>query len=139
MHALPDSTFLQQGINSFQGVFIEMFLTATLALAVLMLAAEKSQVTPFAPVRMIVMSYHDNAKRYASDWHWADAIRRTFVSGLPSCVLVVESVHTWRRWAVFYTCASMNTARSFGPAVVTGFPYSDHWVVSKSDSLRACA
>lgn len=24
----------------------------------------------------------------------------------------------------------MNTARSFGPAVVTGFPYSSHWIVS---------
>jgi aquaporin rerated protein, other eukaryote len=25
----------------------------------------------------------------------------------------------------------MNTARSFGPAVVTGFPYSGHWVVRR--------
>ncbi|KAG2086728.1 aquaporin-like protein [Suillus cothurnatus] len=80
------------GINSFQGVFIEMFLAATLALAVLMLAAEKSQVTPFAPIGIGLT---------------------LFVGHL---------------WAVFYTCASMNTARSFGPAVVTGFPYSDHWV-----------
>ncbi|KAG2031258.1 aquaporin-like protein [Suillus americanus] len=86
------NTFLQQGINSFQGVFIEMFLTATLALAVLMLAAEKSQVTPFAPIGIGLT---------------------LFVGHL---------------WAVFYTCASMNTARSFGPAVVTGFPHPDHWV-----------
>ncbi|KIK39610.1 hypothetical protein CY34DRAFT_808064 [Suillus luteus UH-Slu-Lm8-n1] len=86
------NTFLQQGINSFQGVFIEMFLTATLALAVLMLAAEKSQVTPFAPIGIGLT---------------------LFVGHL---------------WAVFYTCASMNTARSFGPAVITGFPYPDHWV-----------
>jgi glycerol uptake facilitator-like aquaporin len=94
MHAFPGSTFLQQGINSFQGVFIEMFLTATLALAVLMLAAEKSQVTPFAPVRMIIMSHHNYAERYASDWYWADAICRTFVSGLPPDVLVVKIVST---------------------------------------------
>jgi aquaporin related protein len=34
-------------------VFIEMFITAALCLAVLMLAAEKHSSTPFAPVRGI--------------------------------------------------------------------------------------
>ena len=44
------STHLQQGINPAQGVFIEMFVTSYLVLAVLMLAVEKHHVTPFAPV-----------------------------------------------------------------------------------------
>ncbi|KAG2348138.1 aquaporin-like protein [Suillus weaverae] len=89
---LAVNTFLQQGVNSAQGVFIEMFLTAALVLAVLMLAAEKSQVTPFAPV----------------------GIGLTLFVG--------------QLWAVFYTGAAMNTARAFGPAVVTGFPYPSQWV-----------
>ncbi|KAG1866115.1 aquaporin-like protein [Suillus subluteus] len=89
---LAVNTFLQKGINSAQGVFIEMFLTAALVLAVLMLAAEKSQVTPFAPV----------------------GIGLTLFVG--------------QLWAVFYTGAAMNTARAFGPAVVTGFPYPSQWV-----------
>jgi len=89
---LSVNTFLQQGINPAQGVFIEMFITTALVLAVLMLAAEKHQATPFAPIGIGLT---------------------LFASHL---------------WAVFYTGAGMNTARSFGPAAVTGFPYSEHWV-----------
>ncbi|KAI0926183.1 hypothetical protein AcW1_008415 [Taiwanofungus camphoratus] len=44
------STFLGQGVNPAQGVFIEMFITATLIISVLMLAVEKHMTTPFAPV-----------------------------------------------------------------------------------------
>lgn len=46
------STVLAPDINSAQGVFIEAFITATLCLAVLMLAAEKHIATPFAPVSL---------------------------------------------------------------------------------------
>ncbi|KAF9238540.1 aquaporin-like protein [Melanogaster broomeanus] len=89
------NTFLEPGINAAQGVFIEMFITGALITAVLMLAAEKHTVTPFAPVGIGLT---------------------LFVGHL---------------FAVAYTGASMNTARAFGPAVVTGFAFpghSTHWV-----------
>ncbi|KAG9119763.1 hypothetical protein FRC07_005055 [Ceratobasidium sp. 392] len=79
------------GINSAQAVFIEAFMTAMLTLSVLMLAAEKHQSTPFAPI----------------------GIGLTLFAGM--------------LWGNLYTGCAMNTARAFGPAVVTGFD-SRHWV-----------
>jgi hypothetical protein len=81
------------GVNNAQAVFIEMFITAALCLAVLMLGAEKHEATPFAPVGVGLTLF--------------------------ACHL----------FALFFTGASMNTARAFGPAVVTGFPDSRHWIV----------
>ena len=46
------SVQLQEGINSAQGVFIEMFITAYLVFAILMLGVEKHQATPVAPVSL---------------------------------------------------------------------------------------
>ncbi|TFK50319.1 aquaporin-like protein, partial [Heliocybe sulcata] len=89
---LASNTTLAPGINSAQGVFIEMFVTAGLVLSVLMLAAEKHQVTPFAPI------------------------------GIGLTLFVAEL------WSVYYTGGSVNTARAFGPAVVTGFPDGHHWI-----------
>jgi len=89
---LSVNTFLQQGTNRAQGVFIEMFITAALVISVLMLAAEKHQVTPFAPIGIGLTLF--------------------------ACHL----------FAVFYTGAAMNTARAFGPAVISGFPEPNHWV-----------
>ncbi|KAJ3555344.1 hypothetical protein NM688_g2627 [Phlebia brevispora] len=89
------NTKLAPGVNPAQGVFIEAFITATLCLAVLMLAAEKHIATPFAPV------------------------------GIGLTLFVCHL------FAIYYTGCGMNTARSFGPAVVTGFPYGTHWVSPK--------
>ncbi|CCL98329.1 uncharacterized protein FIBRA_00323 [Fibroporia radiculosa] len=96
---LAYNTFLHTGVNSAQGVFIEMFITAALVIAVLMLAAEKHQATPFAPVGIGLTLF--------------------------ACHL----------WAVIYTGAGMNVARAFGPAVVTGFPFSSQWVYWVGDTL----
>jgi aquaporin related protein len=86
------NTHLREGINPAQGVFIEMFVTSYLVIAVLMLAAEKHLVTPFAPV------------------------------GIGLTLFVCEL------WSIYYTGGAVNTARAFGPAVVTGFPYGSQWV-----------
>ena len=83
-----------------QAVFIEMFITAALVFAVLMLAAEKHRLTAFAPI----------------------GIGLTLFSG--------------ELFALDFTGGSMNTARSFGPAVVTSFGNS-HWIVRPSLSCPA--
>jgi aquaporin related protein len=41
---------LGDGTSLAQGVFVEFFCTAILVLSILMLAAEKSRITPFAPI-----------------------------------------------------------------------------------------
>ncbi|KAF9524739.1 putative aquaporin 1 [Crepidotus variabilis] len=86
------NVFLATNINKAQGVFIEMFITAALVLAVLMLAAEKHEATPFAPIGIGLTLF--------------------------ACQL----------FAINFTGAAMNTARAFGPAAITGFPYTGHWV-----------
>jgi aquaporin related protein len=48
---------LSPNVNRAQGVFIEMFITAALCLAVLMLAAEKHSSTPFAPVCVVFLQF----------------------------------------------------------------------------------
>ncbi|KAI0688420.1 aquaporin-like protein [Cytidiella melzeri] len=90
--SLQSNTYPGPGVNPAQAVFIEAFITAALCLAVLMLAAEKHNATPFAPVGIGLT--------------------------LLACHL----------FAVNFTGAGMNTARSFGPAAVTGFPYGTQWI-----------
>ena len=37
--------------------------------------------------------------------------------------------HLLVSWSIQFTGGAVNTARAFGPAVVTGFPHGSHWVV----------
>jgi len=84
-------TKLGDGTSLVQGVFIEMFCTAILLLAVLMLAAEKSALTPFAPIGISMSLF---------------------------------AVHMF---AITFTGASLNPARSFGASCLVGFGH-DHWI-----------
>lgn len=75
-----------------QGLFLEVFLTLQLTLAVFMLAVEKHKATFIAPVGV----------------------------GL--------ALFTCHLFGVFWTGASMNPARSFGPDLVTGKFPGYHWI-----------
>ncbi|EJD48750.1 aquaporin-like protein [Auricularia subglabra TFB-10046 SS5] len=97
---LAVSTVPSPRINDAQALFIEMFVTAFLTLAVLMLAVEKHRTTPFAPV------------------------------GVGMTLFVCEL------WAVPLTGGALNTARSFGPAVVAGFD-GTHWIYWLGPTLGA--
>ncbi|KAJ8501844.1 hypothetical protein ONZ45_g12013 [Pleurotus djamor] len=113
---LASNTILSPQTSHAQGVFIEMFITAALVLAVLMLGAEKHDATPFAPVGTFIG--HSN---------------HTYLYLLE--VGVGLTLFAGHLFAVYYTGAAMNTARAFGPAVVSGFPYGGHWVYWVGPSL----
>ncbi|GAA6060260.1 hypothetical protein JCM10212_003960 [Sporobolomyces blumeae] len=85
-------TTLSSNTSIVRGVFIEMFLTAMLCMAIFMLAAEKSRSTFIAPVAI----------------------------GL--ALFIAEML------GVAFTGGSLNPARSFGPAVVTGTFVSYHYI-----------
>ncbi|KAM4057377.1 major intrinsic protein [Hirsutella rhossiliensis] len=82
---------LSNGTNIAQGLFLEMFLTTQLVLAVYFLAVEKHRATYLAPI------------------------------GIGISVFIAHMAGT------NYTGTSVNPARSFGPAVLTGFK-SYHWI-----------
>ena len=84
------STGLQDGINPAQGVFIEMFVTSYLVLAVLMLAVEKHHATPFAPVSLCRRGTAPSATDDVS------LERRRSGSGLLSLSANCTSFHAYR-------------------------------------------
>jgi aquaporin related protein len=92
---------LGEKINVVQGLFIEMFCTSILILAILMLAAEKSRLTPMAPIGISMTLF--------------------------ACHM----------FAVSFTGASLNPARTFGPAVVGGFG-REHWIYWVGPLVGSC-
>jgi aquaporin related protein len=130
-NARVDSTHLAPGINPVQGMFIEMFGTSFLVLSILMLAVEKHQATPFAPVSLC---YRWTAL-FVTDGRTILGRDRPYSLRLPNVRGFASISHPEQRslidssWTIYYTGGAVNTARAFGPAVVTGFPYGTQWVV----------
>ena len=90
--SLNVDTALGGNTNVARGLFIEMFTTTELVLAILFLAAEKHKATYLAPI------------------------------GIGLALFISELC------AVYWTGGSLNPARSFGPAVVTGSFTTYHWI-----------
>ena len=123
---------LREGVNSAQGVFIEMFATSFLILAVFMLAVEKHPATPFAPVSLPTKGWLIWPLTILSLGHYRSGLGS--LSSFVKCAkLDVFRLWPWliypSSWTIYFTGGAMNTARAFGPAVVTGFPYETQWVV----------
>lgn len=91
-HNLEVQTGLGKGVSSAQGLFIEVFLTAELAMAVFMIAVEKHRATFMAPL------------------------------------VIGGALGIGHLVGVSLTGASMNPARSFGPAVVAADFAGSHWI-----------
>lgn len=108
---LAVNTTLANGTTATQGVFIEMFLTSLLVFTILMLAAEKHYATFMAPVgiglalfvAMMAGMSQPNPKRWSTNAYCS-----------------ISGVH--------WTGASLNPARSFGPAVATPYFPGYHYI-----------
>ncbi|CAG8979636.1 hypothetical protein HYALB_00011520 [Hymenoscyphus albidus] len=109
------NTTLRTGTSITQGLFIEMFLTCLLIITVLMLAAEKSKDTFIAPVGIGLALFV------------AEIAGLFPLSYFPISSAIFRML-TYERLGVFYTGGSLNPARSFGPAVVSGVFPTYHWI-----------
>jgi aquaporin related protein len=104
---LSVNTTLSRETSVTRGLFIEMFLTFMLIFTIFMLAAEKHRATFIAPVG-IGMAL------------WICEMAGTYVNARLLQILTPTGV--------YYTGGSLNPARSFGPAVITGVWPGHHWV-----------
>ncbi|KAK9423847.1 putative Aquaporin [Seiridium unicorne] len=95
---LSVNTTLGGGISAVRGLFLEMFLTAQLVFTIFMLAGEKHRGTFMAPIGIGLSS-----PMPPQGPDYADS-------------------------GVYYTGGSLNPARSFGPAVVSGSFPGYHWI-----------
>lgn len=110
-------TTLGGGASISQGLFIEMFLTAQLVFAIIMLAAEKHKGTFIAPVGIGLSLFIAE------------------LSGKPIASSRRNLLLTWI--GVYYTGGSLNPARSFGPDVVARNFEGYHWIYWLGPALGA--
>ncbi|CAA9965204.1 Aquaporin [Pyrenophora teres f. maculata] len=104
---LSVNTSLSKGTSVTRGLFIEMFLTFMLLLTIFMLAAEKHRATFIAPLGIGLALF------IAELAGWCNSSM-----GLTGLTLT----------GVYFTGGSLNPARSFGPALITGKWHGHHWI-----------
>ncbi|KAJ7666286.1 aquaporin-like protein [Mycena rosella] len=110
--------FFAQFLGSILASALLLWLTGTLSVNTYI----RSGITPTQGVfieMFITSALVVSVLMLASEKHQATAFAPVGIG------LTLFSCHLW---AVHYTGASMNTARSFGPALLTGFSSSYHWV-----------
>lgn len=118
-------TYLKSGTSRPRGVFIEMFITAAFALAVLCLAAEKHRNTAGFSRRQDHSST-GVGNHGSSSFGRGNHGRNNFTP-----VGLGMTLFACHLFAYLWTGASMNVARSFGPGVVNTFSrnyHNQHWV-----------
>jgi len=125
---LTVKTQLVNSTSIAQGVFIEMFITAALILSVLVIgddARRRNAMATMAPNTAGNASTSVNAgTRSGRDM---SAPHHRIATSPAAPIGIGLTFFACHLWAFGFTGASMNTARSFGPAVLTGFRGS-HWI-----------
>lgn len=104
-----------------QGLFIELFLTAQLVFVILMLAVEKHRATFIAPVGIGFALF---ITQMAGMW-WAGRGPLFWRGCLAEDKKLISAT---RKTGVYFTGASVNPARSLGPAVVNGHFPNYFWI-----------